>query len=201
MNFLEIQNEVLSDRFAESKRASAKRWINARYGRLWGMEPWSFKKLDTTVTLPLGASTVSIAASVQRIFNVWDVTTGTQGTPMRLIRPEDFYDESVSSSGIPNGVTVINGVLKADRLASSNRTLRIIGETKFTELSADADIPAIPSEFHYTLVHGAAAEGLRLENDPSWQGFEDDWTRGIEDMKRNYMTEALSWQDHYPDWP
>jgi hypothetical protein len=47
-------------------------------------------------------------------------------------------------------------------------------------MSADADLPWWPDEFHYFLVDGAIAYGKRLESDSTWQADESIFQGGLE---------------------
>lgn len=202
MTFKQLQDAVLTDRFSESKRSQVKDWINARYGRVWAREPWSFKLVVTPVTLAANATSVS-KGNLQRVIRIWDGSTDRNGAYLNLeaIAPQDFYEYANQTSlGYPNDVTVVGGNIVADRKATTARTLYVLGEQKFVPLDADGDVPLIPAEFHYMLVHGAASEGLRIENDPTWQGFEQDFQGYYEDLKRAYLTEILGAVAHYPAW-
>lgn len=200
MTFLELQNAVMSDRFGEHKRASVKQLINYRGGRLWASEPWTFKILNSTLTLLNGSQSVSLG-DFQRLFAVYDASTGTWPIPLYSMRPEDFYDRATSSPGLPGEFSVYNGTLYADRVAPSDRTLRVVGEQKWEDLVADGDVPLLPTEFHYLLVPGAISEGLRRENDPSWQAEEAAYQAGVADMRMAYLTELRTYEDHSPAWP
>ncbi len=203
MTFKELQDAVLSDRFSEAKRADAKRWINYRYARIWAQETWPFKMVAVTPSVAAGAKTLSLATlGLQRIEGVWD--SSSQGTTNRVYladRPEDFYNWTSTVSGRGYGFTTIGDTLILDRPASVTTTMLILGESEFIPLSADGDVPLIPAGFHNLLVHGGTSEGLREENDPTWQGFEQDYQAGLVDLKAGYLTAVRSAQDSFPAWP
>jgi hypothetical protein len=200
MNFLELQDAVLTDRFGEDKRASAKRWINYRYGRLWSTEDWSFKRAVGTVLIPYGSSEVSMG-DFQRILGLWDSTIAPSDTSLEAYRPEDFYGNHSTVSGTPYGFTVVGNSIRTNQPVSSNRTLTAVGELAFIPLVADGDEPLLPEEFHMTIVSGAIAQGLREENDPTWDAMEKDFQAGVADLKMGYLTQVRSYSDHSPAWP
>lgn len=200
MTFKELQDFVLSDRFDETKRADAKIWLNHRYGRLWAMEPWTFKKSTATLSLSSGASSVALTG-FQRIEGIWDASTSPNFDRMGAIRPEDFYSEKALTSSIPEGFTIIGNTVYFDRTASGARSYQVLGELAFVPLSADGDVPLLPTEFHPTLAHGAISEGLRMEADPAWQGAEQDFVAGIADMRAGYLTQVRTYDDVFPAWP
>jgi hypothetical protein len=195
MTFKEIQDAVLSDRFAERQRGDIKQWVNSRYGRLWAAEAWSFKVDTEPVVIPAGDNSASLG-SFQRLFGIW---RGTSAVP--AIRPEDFYEGTVEAAGFPSGMTVVGGRIILDRKAEQDTTFTVLGEKRWTPMSADGEEPLIPEEFHFMLVHGAASEGLRLQNDPTWQGFEQDWIANVQDMKSAYLTPMRTFGDSFPAWP
>lgn len=200
MDFLDLQNEVLSDRFDESKRPNAKNWLNYRYGRLWGMEAWTFKYQVTNLTVTAGNSSAS-RGNIGTIVGLWNSSVSPYFSDNFPVRPEDLYDFSTLTAGTPYNYTVIGDNIFFERPMLTDQTFKVISEQKFTALTNDTDIPLIPTEFHLVLASGAASHGLRLENDPSWQAFEDEWTRGIEDMRKNYLTSVRVYNDALPAWP
>ena len=200
MNFLEIQNAVLTDRFREPKRAAAKRWINYRYGRVWASEDWAFKRQIATVTLNSGAQSTALTG-FHRILGLWDSSTGSLYSEIDPIRPEDYYGKTAVTQASPTGFTIVGNTIYFDRAASGAKSYQVIGELAFTELSADGDVPLLPAEFHYLLVPGAIAVGLREENDPTWKEVEADFQAAFDDMKKGYLTQVRNYRDHYPSWP
>lgn len=198
MDFQEIVDEVLFDRFDEARRVSIKRYVNARYGRVWASEPWSFKR--AAVTQAFSDSDVSLSdMGLQRIEGVWRVQ-GNYNYDMYADRPEDFFAWVSAVGGTPYGYSVYGDTLHLDRSPSSTTNFVILGELAFQPMDADDDVPLIPEEFHMMLVHGAASEALRMENDPTWQGFEQDYQAYLEDMKKGYLTSVRNYADAYPAW-
>lgn len=200
MDFAALQDEVLSDRFGVEKRDATKNWLNYRYGRLWGMEPWTFKNQISTLNVPMNTQSIA-RGTIGRISALWDSTLSPNYQGTMPLRPEDFYYFASLSAGTPYNWTVIGDNIVFDRPMGSARTFTVVNEKPFTALVNDTDVPLIPSEYHLVLASGASSHGLRLENDPSWEAFENDWSQGIEDMKKNYLTPVLTFTDSYPDWP
>lgn len=201
MTFLEIQNAAMNDRFNESQRADVKNWINFRYGRIWAQDAWNFKLITVTTTLPLSSNIVSLSAlGIQRVVAVWDGSFGSYQVPITSARPEDFFNFTSTSAGYPVDFTVVGTNIVFNRPASGARNLTILGEAIWAPLSADGDVPLLPSEFHFVLVQGASAEGLRLQNDPTWRDFEADSDKTIAEMRIGYLTAVKTYQDAYPAW-
>lgn len=198
MNFLEIVNEAMFDRFGESRRASIERYVNARYGRVWASEPWTFKRIAVTQSMTDSDVTLS-ALGLQRIEGVWRVQ-GNYNYESNPLRPEDFFRWTSAIGGTPYEYTVYGDTLHLDKSPSSTTDFVILGEKKFVPLVNNTDEPLLPSEFHMILVHGAISEALRMESDPSWQGAEQDYQAYLEDMKRGYLTAVRNYADAYPAW-
>lgn len=200
MTFLELQTDVMADRFDSSRLASVKGWINYRYGRLWAGEDWTFKYAVVSYNVALNQSSVALN-TIQRPIAVWDTTISPSYQPMPAERPEVFYSGASRAASIPARFTVIGTNLILDRPASRATTLQVLGELAFVPLVADGDIPLIPSEFHMMLSHGASAEGLRERNDPFWQDKEASFAAAYQDMKRGYLSSVRTFGGVYPSWP
>jgi hypothetical protein len=153
--------------------------------------------------MALADSSIGLTAlGLQRIISVWDATTfGTSNRELFAERPEDFHRYAVSAGGRNYGFTVIGDTLVLDRPVNTATDLIVVGEQKFQRLVNDTDVPLIPEEFHDLLTYGAASDGLRNENDPTWNGFEQDYIAGLEDMKKGYLTAVHNYTDAYPAWP
>lgn len=201
MNFLDLQNEVLTNRFDSGQRPQAKNWINYRYARLWAQENWSFKYQIADITIAGGATSVA-RGTIGDVVRIWDSTVAPSYSGMLPMRAEDLWDvASSTSTGAPYDYTVIGNTIYFERPMDKSRTFKVLSTIPFTALSADGDIPQIPSEFHYILVSGATAMGLMRENDPAAAAFEQDWQSGIQDLRAGYLTNQRTAYDTYPDWP
>jgi hypothetical protein len=203
MTFKEIQDAVLTDRFAELKRAEVKNWINSRYGRLWAMEPWSFKLGIVESPVLSGVTSLSMSAlGFQRLHAIYgDYGSGLGYRRLDSDRPEDFHLWALARNGRTVSFTVIGDAIMLDQGSSAGQTLTLLGERKWAPLVDDTDVPLIPAEFHWGLVHGATSEGLRIENDPTWQGAEQDWQANINDLRLSYLTNVMGYSDSSPAWP
>ena len=198
MTFKEIQDAVITDRFDETKRAQIKNWINSRYGRVWAIDPWSFKTVSVEYTLPASSGSVTLAElGLQRIHAVYK-SQGVGWTGIYADRPEDFNTGETSASRKAIAFTVVNNAVVFDASYASAQDLVFVGETKWTSLVDDDDVPLLPEEFHWMLVHGATSEGLRIENDPSWQAAEQDWAANLTDLRLAYSSSVMSYGDAAP---
>lgn len=201
MNFLQLQDEVLTNRFNANQRPQTKNWINYRYARLWGLEEWTFKYQITD--LAVSGNAVSIAkGTIGDIVRIWDSSIAPGYSPMEALRAENLWDNArTTTSGAPFDYTIVGNTIYFERPMDQNRTFKVFSTIPFTNLVNDNDIPLIPSEFHYLLVVGATAMGQMRENDPSNQVYEQDWNNGVSDMRSAYLTNLRPAHDSYPSWP
>lgn len=201
MNFLEIQNDVLLDRFNESQRAAVKVRINSRYGRLWALEPWSFKRALVTHSPATDATQVTLATlGLQKVEGIWS-DLPANFTKLYGDRPELALNWQDTVQGTMYGYTLIGDTIKFDRPVRASTDLQILGELKWTPLVADIDIPFIPVEYHPALSAGAAADMLLREADPTWQGEEKSFNDQVNEMRLSYMSNQRMAQAAYPSWP
>ena len=56
---------------------------------------------------------------------------------------------------------------------------------------ADTDYPVFPSEYHYLLVLGATATGLKMENDPTWTALEDEYREILMTMQQDLSADFV----------
>lgn len=203
LTFKDIQDAVKSDRFDEEQRGDIKKWINFRYWWLWHLEEWTFRYATGLVTVTAGSNVVTglpsdflVALSLQR----------ADGAPLQYMGPASFqrgfYDTTTVQTGKPEAYTVIGGTIYVG--PTSNETssaYKLVYEREFTELVGDNDVPALPSGAHFGLVHGGAAEGLKLQNDPTWQAFETDFNSVITILRRGYLVDQRDRSGSYPADP
>lgn len=180
----------MGTRFDESQRGDVQTWINATYWRAWTLEEWTFRYATDAVTVTAGSTAVSgLAADVAivRSFQRGD------GESIDSMEPTDFQrlynDPRVTVTGLPEAYTIINGSVFVGPASSETATdYLIVYEKEYTALSADIDIPALPTGCHEdVLVFGAIARGLKTENDFTWQFFQQTADDGIDTLRRGYL--------------
>lgn len=201
MTFRQVVDAVLADRFKESQRADAKQWVNFRLGWFFDMEDWTFTYGTDDVTVTSGSQTVS---SLPDDFHAALSLLASDGTPLRGISDhaefyERYYNNESPESGTPEAYTVIGGTILVGPTSDETETdYKLVYKKACTLLSADGDIPAIPTELHFALVHGGAAEGLKLQNDPTWQSFEQDFQAAIQVARRKYLNDLPGAVEQFP---
>lgn len=190
MTFKEVVEAVLADRFNENRRADAKGWVNFRQAWVWSLEEWTFRQATDDVTVTSGSQLVSgVAADFLTALALFS----SDGTPLfPVLDHREFYAEYFNNvtpvTDTPEAFTVLGGsILVGPTSNVSAADYKLIYERGPTELVDDGAISTIPEAFHMMLVHGGASEGLKLQNDPTWESYEQDFTAAIEVMRQDYL--------------
>jgi hypothetical protein len=155
---------------------------------------------QVTFTLTAGQQTTSVLP-LQRVHSIKNYTYAPSYSDITPLRPEDYLSWASGSGGVADGFTIINNTIHLNRPYTTASTFIAIGELAFVPLLNDSDEPLLPEEFHMAPVHGAISEGLRLENDPSWEAAEADLQTSIMDMRKSYLSQVLVPHDEVPSWP
>lgn len=188
MTFKNIVDAILSDRFPENQRGNAQNWVNHRYWWLWSLEEWPFKKATDAVTISSGSQIVTgLPTDLKTVFALY----GPNGPLERIRDHNDFFERYLGTpapTGAPEAFTTFGtSVLVGPTPNVSSTTYTLLYEKEATLMAADSDQPAFPAGSHFALVHGGAAEGLKLQNDPTWQAFEQDFRDTITILRESYM--------------
>jgi len=192
MTFLELQDAVKSDRFAEEQRGDVRNWLNAAYWVIWIAEEWEFRYASKTVSVTAGSTLVTGLPT--DFGNVRRFLRGDTGRIKYLDQVEyqdRFYSPRAPVTGPPSHYTVTNGVVTVG--PASNETASdylIVYEKEFTPLVNDDDQHALPPGSDFILVFAAAVIGLQIQNDFTWQFLEQSQSSWVASMRRNYLSNA-----------
>lgn len=188
MNFGAIQNMVLADAFAEGKRANAKVWINSAYQTIWDSEEWSFRTASVNANAVGGQQALS---GMPADFGNAIYLLNADGDPLRPIQDvRQFYalfvDEERSD---PEAFTVVgSSSIILGPIPDVDETMTLLYQRSLTELSADQDIPAIPSGYHMAIVLGARMQGCALLKIPVFEAEQREYERLLAAMRLNYLS-------------
>lgn len=202
MTFLELQQElstVPGHRFKSTQASSYKKWINARAAELWGLEDWTFRKAYASLSVTGSNDAATSPSDLGVVLGIWD----SDGDPITYLPVADFAARHISNTSTSDTTvyTVVNKSILLDPTPSgSSSAWKIYYDRAYCHLSsggayvagdmsADTDVPALPAETHYLLVHGATAMGSVNMNDFTYQFAEQAWLSGIESMRRNYLVD------------
>jgi hypothetical protein len=201
MTFKEIQDDVLLDRFDETQRGAVKSAINSRYGRMWAVEPWTFKRALVSHNLSADDDSFTLAdVGLQKVESIHS-NLPSDFSRWYSDRPEMALDWASENAGISNAFTVIGNTVRLDRPLSSGAAIWILGQLKWERLVDDNDVPLIPEEYHGALVQGAASDMLLREADPTWQGEEKMYQEQVAEMRLSYLSNQPLARTAYPSWP
>jgi hypothetical protein len=197
--FKALQDELVAGpapRFNETQRAQVKLWLNDRLAELWGLEDWTFRKAATTVTVTGGSNIVTAPSDLGIVLGLMR----DDGTPIQYVTPETYFRAHLGqqNSTTTDRFTVVNKQILLDPTpGTGSSSWELYYDKAVTPLVADGDIPAIPSEHHYILVHGATATGSVMVNDFTYQFAEQRWANELDSMRRNYLADqrgaSLQW--------
>lgn len=182
MNFGELQDEVIEFRFAEHRRGSVQRWINMRYSEVNAMNDWPWTvPLQTTVAIVDGEG--ELPAGAVRLLEVYDPAAALRLPYMEYEDMHALYFDSDPDTGDPDVYSIKAPNVLVVAPTPSTFTLDITYSDRPLHLTLDTDEPAWPEEFHYALVLGAAATGLKLENDPTFEPLDAEFYSMVNAMK------------------
>lgn len=189
VTFGQIQNMVLADGFAEGKRADAKQWINACYQAIWDAEDWSFRTATANVSITAGSQTVgSVPFDFASVIDL----RNEHGKPLRGMQDvRQFYAlyGDASAQGAPEAFTVIgSATLLVGPTPDASATYALVYRKAVTPLSADSDVPAIPSGYHMALVLGARVQGCALLKIPVFDSELREYERLLQGMRLGYLS-------------
>lgn len=203
MNFVEIQNEIISTRFKESQRVSIKHWINLRYQAIWAYTDWPWKRQGpVTLTVTSGTANPTLPSDFLRPIRIFD----DLGGELVWLEAEEFDSDYRSAliSGVrgrPSSFKWVDNVITLGLTPNSNYDYSLVYERKTAYLSGgttpssglltlDTDEPIWDDQYHYILVIGAIATGLRIENDPTFPALEDEYAGLLASMQDYYLPTA-----------
>lgn len=191
MNFKEIQDEVIASRFRENQRPRVVRWINWRYQWVNALADWPWVT-PVSITVPVPFTTFEFPDSYIRILNVHDVDNDTDLAYVPAHEFRRMYLDSDTGT-TPETYTLESGASGFDTIfefgppSSTTGSLEILYEARPPELDGDTEVPLWPIAYHYNLVLGATATGLKLENDPTWEALETEFLAAVEVMKTQIL--------------
>jgi hypothetical protein len=197
MQFIDMVNEIINFRFNSTQDLYVKRWLNLREQQVWAQAEWPWKKLtDVTMQIDSGDSALDLPIAVRRVINVYDQT----GQRLTWIPPDEFSNlyRGSTLTGVPSVYTLSSNQIILAPTASGNLSFSIDYErgifhydstgTKVNGAMTDAsDYPAWDDAWHWILVPGAMATGLKMENDPTYEPLEQEFLTGLDAMKEDLL--------------
>lgn len=192
MQFVDIQNAVISGTFDETDRPDIKNWINGRGSLLWDIDEWSFRRASANVTVTAGSNLITgLPADFQIATDVFR----DDGFKLKMF---EEYREFASIylgidntwNGPPEAATVLgtNEMLVGPVSNETSSTYLLAYERGWTTLVNDSDEPLLPNEGLMALVFAAKADGMVLRNILLNEPLEQRYQEYLQVMQRNYIT-------------
>lgn len=181
MNFKEMADFVLGERFDEAKRNEVKEVLNAVYGLAFHSNQWDFRHTTAAVTVNAGSDEVQ---ALPTDLGPIEVLVTEHGQRLEYSTPRQFlhYEKPITQNSQPAIYTRLGDAVKiAPSPTESSTDWEVAYERRLTFMVQDTDVPNWPAEFRYgVLVQGARAQMLAGENDPTY------------DMPQSYSEQALT---------
>ncbi len=199
MDFVQLQDAVMSDRFDESQRGDVKNWINSAYWQIWVAEEWEFRYATKSVTVTSGSQTVTALPTDLGPTRSLSRSDGQKLVSLPLVEFERLYfNNDNPETGAPEAYTVLDGSMLVGPTSNVTATdYLLVYEREYTALSLDGDTPLTPQGADFALVFGAAQIGLKIQNDFTWQFFAQDFQAQLDALRRGYLADR---RDSYPQF-
>lgn len=184
-------------------RTRIKSRINERYRQIQSTLHLAPTRYGTvTFTTASGQATVT-ASGVAKIFNLYDQTTlkrTLDEVTLLQLRESDVAGEQVGSpqkyaiSQHKNDIVV----LELRPIPTATASLKSDALIAGTDMSADADVPTIPVDFHDAIEYGAVADEMdKLEKKPLADKYEKKFEKRLRELryfmaKSAYLTQRQS---------
>ena len=194
MSFSDLITEVAtgSNRFTSGQNSQCARWIQYVYGRTWSLENWNFRHgVVNNCTVTPGTVTLG---GLPADLGTTSAVYADNGQRLMYLGTAEFFDlySAGTVTGQPMHYTVVNGssIYLGPTPSVASSTYRLMYEKAPTQLTNDADIPSLPSAFHYMLVPGALALGLSIYNDFTYQFMESQYQAALASMRLDYLADT-----------
>lgn len=190
MNFLEMQNFVLGERFDSNQRDEVKNVLNTVYGLSWNSNQFDFRHAEANVSVVSGNPDLQDMPT-----DLGPIQTLVTGTGLRVDyqTPRQFfqYSQNVTETSSPSIYTRLGDILKLAPTPDTSATDWVVAyERRLTFMVEDADIPNWPAEHRYgVLVQGARAQMLAGENDPTFDAPQGYSEQSLTACVRDYISD------------
>lgn len=172
-------------------------WVNNGLRNIIRRHTWEFLFVEATVTTVASTETYSLASDVMRIYTVRNTTSSSKVNPIRVL---DFYKSypNPTATGSPT-LYRLSGLAQTSAsslplyqvslfpIPDAVYSLKYTYYKRVSDLSADADVPYIPVEYHELLCNYAASLFFTRIGDARSESENTKFENGLRDM-----SEALS---------
>lgn len=153
-----VQQRVRDTGYSSSE---IKGYINDTQNDIFNEYRLRFMEDSQSYTIAVGVSDISNGSGLPTDYVQALDIINSKGDRLKYIEVKDI---SISESGVPTSWYIFNNTINLYPTPSAVDILTLRFYKKPTELSADADVPEVPSEFCEALVLGAAYRVLQVKD-------------------------------------
>jgi hypothetical protein len=215
VTFKQLQDEILALRFTgdESRRASAKSWINLSYTTIWDHDDWTFKHVHgSSLSVTTGDTTPTMPSDFGNAEALYDANQDQ----MVYLDPIDWRDafENTAATGPVDAYTVIDGQIYVGPVPSAGQTLTLDYTRRVAHIDGatglvaaglmvnDSDQPVWNAEFDYLLVLDASTYGGSLLGDLDVQSVQQKRDELLAAMRNAMVGSVINERPQVPgSWP
>lgn len=198
MNLGQIKNSLIGRGIASSLSQYMDTWVNEAYDIIYNSYLWDWKVGYHTLAYTVGTqdyALTTVASDCESIISM--VQSGYP--PLTRVPLYQFLNSlAMSESGDrPLAYTMVGSSLRLGPVHASAGTIGVYYNKTKTDLVADADIPLIPTKWHYVLVQLAYAKALSYDDNDAWEREYGIYLGYLKDMKREQNINI----DEFPKMP
>lgn len=208
MTFQEIRQSCTTaptGRFnATTQDTEVGRWVNRAYARWWNATLWPWRVApDQSLAVAAGTRAYAIPSDYGESWGLYD----QNGAALTWLPPRDFLalysGTAATTRGQPLHYTLMAGQAYLGPTPDTTTTFKwqyakrlqrfVAGVATTGAMSANTDVPIMGwstthDDYHYALVPGAQALGLRLSNAPvsQWQQLQEEFDRSLQEAVQAY---------------
>ncbi len=169
--------------------ASWKDYVNEAYREVCSLEPWPFlETASTSTTIAAGVRYFTLPTNAWKVNALWDSTNKIPLEPITNI--SQVFDEfpNQDETGVPVLYRVRGTRVEVYPLPTTLTTYTVQYEAYPGDLSADGDLPALPTQYHHILSNLAVAKAYRDDgNFDAAQSYEAEAGVILEAMRRDLL--------------
>lgn len=180
-----------------------KDYVNEAYREVCMLEDWPFNETaSTSVSITAGSRSATLPTNVWKVRAVYDSTNDNVLAP--ITNPSQVFRDypEQTETGQPQDYRIRAQLLEVFPLPETTTTFTVHGLAYAGDLSADADVPALPTPYQHVLVPLAVAKAYRDDgNFGAAQTYESEASVILDAMRRDLLASRT---DRFPtildDW-
>lgn len=192
LDFKDLQDQVISRGYGEVDRTRIKAWLNEAAEDVNRQGRWYFNETRWTVTTSPGVQTISLSGLSPALQYFGAITPNADNTsqlvyvPYDNANPDQPFRNYTTETGTPFYYTLVgDNSLYVLPTPDTVYTYRIDGWKRHTQMSVDADVPALPQEHRHVLIYMALMKAAERDKDPAMMDYWDGRAnRALSELRR-----------------